>query len=150
MTLGDILVGPVNVLVSVRCCVPGDVVSIVEVLRDVQGCAANVTSTIEHAAVVVGAHWRMATSGTPRIEQRRCLYLFEVLRAMGIERLSTVRDIASTIHGVMSVAGSIGSADTTEVDVVHVALAGDPDVVEVLDGYSGTLCNRSSGLTATL
>ena len=59
--------------------------------------------------------------------------LFEVLCPMRIVRIALVRDVAATIHDVVSVPRAVWLANSTEVDVgIAVTVGRDPDVVTVL------------------
>lgn len=97
-------------------------------------------SDLELRVLILSHPWRDLRLG-PLIHGHLChctscafaTILFEVLRTVLIVRIALVRHLAAAIHDVVTVAGSVGLTNTTEVDVDSaVGLLGNPDVVAIL------------------
>ena len=113
MTLGEILVRPMDVAVAVRRSIPRHVVAVCEVLRHVQDCAARITASIEHTTVLIGSNRLMIPTCATHVQ----IGLLEVLCTMRVKRIASICHVSARIHDVVSVAGSVRLANSTEVDV---------------------------------
>lgn len=134
MSVGDVLVRPVDISVAVGRRIPRHMVVIREVLRDVQFRATRVAASIEYATVLVGSKWLVITTCAAHVQVR----FLEVLCTMRVERVTLVRHLAIAIHDVVSVAGSVRLTESTEVDVgVAVGIPRYPEVIEVLVWHPG-------------
>lgn len=111
-------------------------------LRLLPGVADNtdVVIGLERATVSVEAHLHL-------VPVHR---LGEVVSSVRVERVTPVGNVATPIHHVVPVPQTVRLANTTEVDVVHLSLAGHPDIVKILERYPGTLRNGALVLASPL
>ena len=113
MTLGEILIRPMDIAIAVRRSIPRHVVAVCEVLRHVQDCAARITASIEHTTVLIGSSRLMIPTCAAHVQ----IGLLEVLRTMRIKRIAPIRHGSASIHDIVSVTRAVGLANSTEVDV---------------------------------
>lgn len=112
-----------------------------------QDRTAGVAAPIEDSTVLVGSDRFVISASTTHVQIR----LLEVLCAVLVVRITLVRHLAAAIHDVVTVAGSVGLADSTEVDVgVAVRIGRDPDVVVVPVRNTSLYSNRFLVLTILL
>ena len=113
MTLGEILIRPMDIAIAVRRSIPRHVVAVCEVLRHVQDCAARITASIEHTTMLIGSNRLMISTCATHVQVR----LLEVLRTMRVKRIAPIRHGSMLVHDVVPVAGSVRLTNPTEVDV---------------------------------
>ena len=113
------LICPVMVSVRFSVGIPRDAIVIFVVLRHVQIYLA--IPVIKRSAAVPGVvvavsytEWRRISPGAAVIQ---CSTRLEVLRTMRVKRIAPIRHVSVRIHDVVSVAGPVRLANTTEVDV---------------------------------
>ena len=119
MARRKVLVCPVITPVRVSVSIPRDAIVISIVLRHMQVYLT--TPIVEHSTAIIGVvvavsytEWRRISPGAAVIQ---CSARLEVLRTMRVKRIAPIRHGSMLVHDVVSVAGPVRLANTTEVDV---------------------------------